>query len=229
MQYRNYVFDLYGTLVTIHTDETNDPFWERIALFLQLKGLDCDKQSIRDLYLHLCQEEQQKGSDLMEIDLMKVFAKLTEPLALSEGELSDFAIMFRTLSLTRLGLYPGVMEVLPELKRRGRNVILLTNAQECFTVPELKFLGIYDIFDRIFISSEEGVKKPSPMFFSVLERNGYIPAESVMIGNDPVCDCQGAADVGMDSFFIRTRESPKGRVKLPKNCRQINHLMEIFR
>ncbi|MFR2512747.1 MAG: hypothetical protein ACLS9K_13090, partial [Lachnospira eligens] len=31
--YKNYVFDLYGTLVDIHTDEEQELLWEKLALF----------------------------------------------------------------------------------------------------------------------------------------------------------------------------------------------------
>ncbi len=31
--YRNCIFDLYGTLVDIHTDEVKPELWEKLALF----------------------------------------------------------------------------------------------------------------------------------------------------------------------------------------------------
>ena len=33
LDYENYVFDLYGTLVDIHTDEEAPAVWERLAYF----------------------------------------------------------------------------------------------------------------------------------------------------------------------------------------------------
>ena len=36
--YENYVFDLYGTLVDIHTDESRKEVWEKLALFLGYYG-----------------------------------------------------------------------------------------------------------------------------------------------------------------------------------------------
>ena len=33
-EYKNYVFDLYGTLVDIHTDEENGALWDRFSLYL---------------------------------------------------------------------------------------------------------------------------------------------------------------------------------------------------
>ena len=31
---QNYIFDLYGTLVDIHTDESMPALWKRMALFM---------------------------------------------------------------------------------------------------------------------------------------------------------------------------------------------------
>ena len=33
MKYENYIFDLYGTLVDIHTDEEKTELWEKLAQF----------------------------------------------------------------------------------------------------------------------------------------------------------------------------------------------------
>ena len=43
MKYENYIFDLYGTLVDIHTDEEKTELWEKLAQFLRLLwcGLYC--------------------------------------------------------------------------------------------------------------------------------------------------------------------------------------------
>ena len=205
-EYKNYVFDLYGTLVDIHTDEENGALWDRFSLYLLSR----------------------EGP--AEIDLMNVFRRLAEHdgAGLTANDLRDTALAFRALSLKKLSVYPHGAEVLQELKRRGNRIILLTNAQACFTIPELKWLGLYDLFDRIFISGEAGVKKPSPVFYALLAQNGYAPDESVMIGNDAVCDCQGAANAGMDSVFIRSAQSPKGRAVLPPKCKRIKELKELL-
>ena len=220
-EYKNYVFDLYGTLVDIHTDEENGALWDRFSLYL----------------LSFCREEERKAEAALgsregpaEIDLMNVFRRLAEHdgAGLTANDLRDTALAFRALSLKKLSVYPHGAEVLQELKRRGNRIILLTNAQACFTIPELKWLGLYDLFDRIFISGEAGVKKPSPVFYALLAQNGYAPDESVMIGNDAVCDCQGAANAGMDSVFIRSAQSPKGRAVLPPKCKRIKELKELL-
>ena len=77
-------------------------------------------------------------------------------------------------------------------------------------------LGLTPYFDGIFISSEQGCKKPSPVFFQrLLEHFSLNPSECIMIGNDETADIAVANAVGMDSLYIHTAISPKeyGKVK----------------
>ena len=170
------------------------------------------------------------GGGDAEIDLAAVWPRLGAAFgqALTAEEGRRMALAFRALSLRRLGLYPGAAEVLDGLRRRGKRVVLLSNAQRCFTEPELRSLGLWHRFDHILLSGDAGVKKPSPAFFGLLAGLGCRAEDSLMVGNDPICDCQGAAAAGMDSVFIRTVQSPKGRAALPKNCRRIRALMALL-
>ena len=194
---------------------------------------------LQEEYLALCgflQKEAEAGLAAAgipgpaEIDVLEVWCRLTarHGAAPEEAVLRELSRTFRSLSTEKLRLYPGAAELLDRLRQCGKRVVLLTNAQESFTSPELEQLGISRVFDRILISSEAGVKKPSPAFFAMLGQNGFLPAESVMIGNDDICDCRGAASAGMDSMYIRTEQSPKRHLPLPKNCRKIIGLAEVF-
>ena len=73
--------------------------------------------------------------------------------------------MFRACSTAYIRLYPEAKELLLDLRERGISVYLLSNAQRLFTEPELKMLGIYELFDKICISSDVGFCKPSHRFF----------------------------------------------------------------
>ena len=87
----------------------------------------------------------------------------------------------------------------------GKSVYLLSNAQEMFTAYELKYLGLYDKFDGILLSSLEGCRKPDTQFFNILlERYGLDKETSIMIGNDPTSDIEGAYQTGMRSVYICT-------------------------
>ena len=73
------------------------------------------------------------------------------------------------------------------------------------------------------------MKKPSPAFFAGLWHAGLKPEESLMIGNDDICDCHGAAAAGMDSLYISTEQSPERKQPLPVSCREIYSLYEIIK
>ncbi len=158
------------------------------------------------------------GTRDAEPDLTKVFAMLyrEKKVECDAARARMTAVTFRALSRKFIRAYEGVEDLLGELRRRGRGVYLLSNAQTDFTRPEINMLGLTGYFDGIFISSEQGCKKPSPLFFEkLLTRFGLNPAESIMIGNDESADIAGANHVGMDSLYIHTAISPKeyGRVK----------------
>ena len=45
--YDNYVFDLYGTLVDIHTEENDAKVWEKLSLFYGFYGALYDPQELQ--------------------------------------------------------------------------------------------------------------------------------------------------------------------------------------
>ena len=215
--YRAYFFDLYGTLVDIHTDEARPGLWREFAGFCAARGAPFPARILRQRYLDLCAAETERlqaaaepGAEV-EPDLRRIFAALyreggREP---TETLVDETAIFFRQRSTTHLRAYAGAKELLAALRSRGR-VILLSNAQSCFTLPELERLGLRDSFDRIWISSDAGRKKPDPRFYAMaLEELGEDPARCLMIGNDPRCDVLGAKRAGMDALLIRSALSPK--------------------
>ena len=120
------------------------------------------------------------------------------------------AITFRALSRKFLRTYDGVKELLEELHERGRGVYLLSNAQTDFTRPEIEMLGLTRYFDGILLSSEQGCKKPSPVFFRrLLEQYRLNPAESIMTGNDEAADIAGA-----QSLYLIQISEPKRLLRI---------------
>ncbi len=216
-RYAAYLFDLYGTLVDIHTDESKPAFWKAVAAYYTEHGAACDGKTLRESYRTLCAAETVRLQDRypdakIEIDLQPVFRALYEQkgVAPDAALLADTAWFFRQRSTCHLRAYAGAGELLEALRAAGRSVILLSNAQSCFTRPELELLGLADRFDRIYISSELGFQKLDPRFFTAPLRDlGLGPADCLMIGNDPVCDVGGAKAVGMDAVYIRSGLSPK--------------------
>ena len=218
-QYRAYLFDLYGTLADIHTDESRPALWKTAAAEYSARGAAWEGPALRRAYLALCAAEEARLQEAaprgakVELDLQRVFAELYRQKGVTPAEalVAETALHFRRASTTHLRAYAGARELLTALRAAGREVVLLSNAQTCFTLPELEQLGLTACFDRIFISSAVGFKKPDPRFFgAALAALDLPPDRCLMIGNDPVCDIAGAAAVGMDAVYIHSALSPRG-------------------
>lgn len=238
-EYQNYIFDFYGTLADIRTDEENPRVWECFANYLKRMGMDTEGSSLRERYFRLCRSDSERSAvegarrrleGPYEIDLLLVWQALGQELgvSLSRQQSEELSLAFRALSLERLRLYHGARDLLHTLRVLKKRVVLLSNAQASFTLQELKVLELDNTFDAVLLSSDAGVKKPSRSFFALLQQMGFRAEESVMIGNDLTCDCQGAASVGMDSFYIHTEQSPNHRRVLPRGCKEIFDLSEVL-
>lgn len=220
--YRNYIFDLYGTLVDIKTDEEQESLWNKITEFYGFSGAFYEKQELREQYMALCKKEtnelcqriaQTKGKILYpEIQIERIFRLLYEKKGISPGMelLTATAKMFRILSTDYIKLYDGTLEVLSYLKAHGKHVFLLSNAQYIFTAYEINYLGLTEYFDGMILSSCERCRKPDPVFFETLFcRYKLKKEESVMIGNEAETDIKGAALAGIDSLYLSSNLSPK--------------------
>ena len=237
---QNYIFDLYGTLVRIRTDEAMPSLWRRMALLLSMQGAAYEPGELRGAYHAAVSAEIERCAalhpavpvDQIEPDILPAFQALyaRKGVYIDEKRAADTALFFRTLSMVRyVTLYPHAREVLETLRSRGRGVYMLSNAQAAFTVPELTKLGLLSCFDGIVISSDVGAKKPNKAIFEHLLSNyGLRPETCAMIGNDPEADMAGAAAAGMAGLYIHTDLSPERRGPLPSNCQEIISLLDII-
>ncbi len=224
----NYIFDLYGTLVDVWTDESKPELWEGVALLLGDGEENGDR--VRAEYLSLCKEA--KRGEYHEIDLLSVFEKMLSNREVDTSVAPSLASEFRRLSMVSLSRFDGAKEMLEELRRVG-TVYLVSNAQSCFTIDELKATELYDCFDGIIISSDVGVKKPSTEIFDIAFRQfGISPENSVYVGNDMRDDVLGATGAGMRTVYIETRQSgsyPDLELKEPtfvvKNHQEMRELL----
>ena len=135
--YENYIFDFYGTLADIRTNEDSPYLWEKMSQIYSALGAAYEPEELRREFRSL--EEQEKGRLGMEDaepDLTKVFSMLYERKGTCCEALQAkmTAVTFRALSREYIRVYDGVEELLGELRRRGKGVYLLSNAQRDFTL-----------------------------------------------------------------------------------------------
>lgn len=221
-KYEAFVFDLYGTLADIRTNESKPGLWRKLSELYSSLGAHYSPTELKKNYFLMVRQSaeqvQAEGvrnygeSFLGEADLTTVFQTLfhEKSVPCSREQAKLIANFFRMLSREKLKVYDGVKETLGRLRETGKRVFLLSNAQSDFTRPEIELLGLADCFDGILISSEEGCRKPSPVFFRRLtERYGLTPEKCLMMGNDVNTDIKGAVAVGMDTLYIHTETSPQ--------------------
>lgn len=241
---QNYIFDLYGTLVDIKTNETKRSVWEKTAVYFSMQGAGYTGKELRKRYGELCVAEskrlysglKKRYPDLKcgqeEIDLARVFRRLysEKGVKADKWKIAETMKTFRAISMERLRLFGGAKELLAALKKAGKQVYLLSNAQTLFTAPEMELLGLTGYFDDILFSSDYSVKKPSGYFYDALfQARGLKKENSVMVGNDRFADAGGAEDYGIASIYLHTEQSTPFEGELPEHCRQVPDLWEIIR
>ncbi len=234
MGYKNYIFDLYGTLVDIESDEHSLKLWKKLAGLYACYGAVYKPKELRKAFVRMDKEEREKisartGTKYPESRLEIVFWRLL--LEAPEGEhtnarqkgtgrrspgrstWSEFmANAFRVLSRTKLELYPGTIETLQKLRENGCRVFLLSNCQAIFTRPEIEILGLTPCFDKMYLSSDFGMMKPDPAFLETLiQEEGLLKEETVMVGNELRSDIAIAHSCGVDGILLSPGTPKKER------------------
>ncbi len=221
MKYKNFVFDLYGTLVDVFTEEDSEQTNEKMAAFFTERGATYTPEQFKDSF-HRCSKWQKKKREnsiyaptgevirFPEMDVRQIYEELfgVKDVCLRRNYACEAARYYREISTVRLSLYPGVHDVFDQLRKAGRGIYLLSNAQREYTVRDLELVGLIALFDGILLSSDYGCRKPDPIFFGELTRQFNVqPEESLMIGNDRSSDIYGANLFGMDScLFVSSKE-----------------------
>lgn len=229
--FQNYIFDLYGTLIDINTNEWDMPLWNKMAIYYGYKGAIYTGKELKDTYGDFVDEEKKKVQSkhkdykVIDIEIKNVFEKLftAKNVYPTEQEIIDVCGIFRCYSTDYIKLYDGVIDLLDTLKAKNKKIYLLSNAQRHFTINEMKMLGIYDYFDGIFISSDLECSKPDVNYYKMLfEKYNLKKDESIMIGNDYLSDIGGASDFGIKSLYIHQDISPEIKGKLRSNYTIMN-------
>jgi putative hydrolase of the HAD superfamily len=203
----NFLFDLYGTLADIKTDEEMQSLWLGFAWLLG----ESDIKKVKDEYHAICKKHADaREHKFVEFDLLLVFEEMLENRMTDKSKAHELAREFRLLSRQKLRLFPHIVDILKGLKERGAGVYLVSNAQACFTRDEIEELGLTKLFDGILISSEAGVKKPHGAIFDIAFSKFSLDCnDCIYVGNDMHDDVLGASGAGLKTVYIETEQSGK--------------------
>ena len=215
MKYTDLIFDLYGTLVDIHTEE-NDVVWEKTAIFFGFYGAHYTTAELKTAFRAAMAEREAKAGQSYEcfpdIPFELVMTQLFREKGVEENADAlgvQAAQLFRISSIEYVKLYPGALEALAKLRKKGYRLWLLSNAQRVFTAFELRHLGLGEQLDAIYISSDYRCRKPDVRFYRALvEEQGLDISKCLMIGNDLHTDIAGARNAGIDTLYMHTNLTP---------------------
>ena len=214
MTYTDLIFDLYGTLVDIHTDE-NHTVWEKTAFYFGFYGAHYTPDGLKAAFQTKLRAREAKEGQSYEcfpdIPFEEVMAELFRDKGIQNADTLgvNAAQLFRISSLEYVRLYPGVLEALAKLRAKGCRLWLLSNAQRIFTEYELRHLRLGQQLDAIYISSDFRCRKPDVRFFNALiENEGLDKRNCLMIGNDRNTDIGGAKNAGLATLYMHTALTP---------------------
>lgn len=203
---KNFVFDLYNTLISIRTDEHSADSWHGVVrLFDEKCGIKTDPETLIRLYdecwaRHLDELSKTSKYAYPEGDITVVYKLMASSLGgtLTDADAVTCAKIAREESMRQFSVFPGTVELLKALKNSGGKLYILSNAQSSFTFCELGRSSITDLFDGIMLSSDYGCRKPDVAFFDFLFKKYKLNKRStVMIGDDVNSDGKGAVDYGI--------------------------------
>ena len=129
--YDNYIFDLYGTLADIHTEENDLWYGKTGSFFMDIMTPIMQPEELKERYAAIIAGEESKMKSEKkddaheahpEVQIEEVFQKLFEEkgvkadptLAVHAGQ------FFRILSTDYVKLYDGVTDLLEALKKKGK-------------------------------------------------------------------------------------------------------------
>ena len=215
MKYTDLIFDLYGTLVDIHTEE-DAVVWEKTALYFGFYGAHYTGPELKAAFQAAMASREAKAGQSYECFPDIPFEQVMTELFLAKGVEKNAdalginaAQLFRICATEYIKLYPGALDALARLRQKGCRLWLLSNAQRIFTAYELRHLGVSDQLDGIFISSDHGCRKPDLRFYrALIEEKGLVVPRCLMIGNDRETDIAGAKALGMATLYMHTGLTP---------------------
>lgn len=215
MTIKGIIFDLYGTLIDIETDESMDEIYRAISHYLTYHGVYLHRAEVRERYYQIMKQQREaSGEEYAEIDVEAIWNEflLQEGIRFgpTRGQLAKvLAQVYRAISRKRLQLYPGVKEVLNTL-HAGYRLAVVTDAQSCYALPEIRAVGLDGYFDPVIISSRSGFRKPdSRLFRKALDNMGVEPSEVICVGNDMFRDTYGATMLGIKTIFMDSNQGAK--------------------
>ena len=218
LDYDVFIFDLYGTLIDIETDEHAPEVWKDWMQVLDRYGISHpDAGEFHRAFFELDTNKRQLALSegrfrYPEIEILEVYDELFSGYGnrrMSLERLRELAYAFRVCSRKHIRLYPAAEDFLKKLRSGGRRVYILSNAQSSYTVNEIRMFHLDELTDDYLISSDYRCMKPDVKFFEALiEKHAIRRERAVMIGDSEQSDMRGAVESNLHHIHLTGYNHP---------------------
>ena len=176
------LFDYDGTLMD--TNEVVLQSWQHT--FRTLRGHEEDPAFIRSTF----------GEPLV-MTLAKLFPEVPV-----EKSLDVYRTFQREVFTDFVEVFPGMLELLKNLKEKGYKMGLVTSRTKDTTWSGLEHYGMDKYFDAVITAGDTDRHKPDPApILITLDRLGSAPGEAIMVG-DTMFDLECAQNAGVKSVIV---------------------------
>jgi len=219
MNIKAILFDINGTLIDINTDEGNDEIYRGISHLLTYQGINMHRWEVRDEYYRIMDDQRKASREKYpEFDVVAIFREFLKRRSAATGTVPSgklewlpvfLAEAYRGISRNRLQLYPGVLDVLNELRLRYK-LAAISDAQSAWCLPEMRSVGIDRYFDHVIVSGDFGYRKPDArLFTAALAALQMTPEKVLFVGNDMFRDIYPANQLGIKSVYFSSNQGGK--------------------
>jgi putative hydrolase of the HAD superfamily len=208
------LFEPYGTLVDIETDERDWYAYLNLSRFLEYRGVRLGADELRWLWFEQTARQLAESAERYpDIDARAIWRELLARRAApcrhmggldQETFVADTTALHRALTRRTLRLMEDVRPLLEALAGRVK-LGVVTDSQPDYILPELQLTGLDRHMQTVVVSGEHGYRKPDPRLFAAALHALNVPAErALFVGVDTGRDVTGARTAGIRSVLVLT-------------------------
>ena len=165
---------------------------------MQEAGLSIDSEKAYDRIIDMYNVEGWEHQQIFDLFLTETIGHVDNKL------LAAGIVSYRRAREANLQVYPNVNSTLSDLMKMGIKLAVVSDAPSREAWMRLYYLNLHHIFDVVLTFDDTGERKPSPVPFKMaLEKLNCAAENTLMVGDWPERDVEGAKQLGMKTIFAR--------------------------
>jgi len=190
------IFDLDNTLLDFMKMKE---FAVKAAITgMQEAGLEVAAEKAYERIIEMYNEQGWENQQIFDIYLTETIGHVDNKL------LAAGIVSYRRAREANLQVYPNVNSTLSQLIKMNIKLAVVSDAPSREAWMRLYYLNLHHIFDFVLTFDDTRAHKPSPIPFKMaLEKLNCAAENTLMVGDWPERDVEGAKQLGMKTIFAR--------------------------